>query len=62
MQTEQYKIGKGMIIWMYKYHFNWVLKVSKPEASLMVFERLFHTFGADTQKASFLERGTSRRM
>ena len=36
------------------------------EASLMVFGRLFHSFGADTQKAlsptGFLERGTSRKM
>ena len=40
--------------------------MSKLEASLMVFGRLFHSFGAATQKAlspaSFLERGTSRKM
>ena len=39
--------------------------MSKLEASLMVFGRLFHSFGADTQAlspASFLEQGTSMKM
>ena len=45
-----------------KYDFNWVLKVSKLETSVMVFWKLFHSFGADTQKVSFFKRRTSRKM
>ena len=47
INTRKCKIGKDMI-YGYKYDFNWVLKVSKLETSLMVFWRLFHSFGADT--------------